>query len=325
VSLPASRLPTRVAVTGASGFVGRYLVERLIREGSSVVAISRTRSTCAGAESIVVPDYRDTQSLVRAFGHVDAVFHLAARAHQRDAGDTDASYREANVEATANVARACGRAGVRRLVFVSSIGVNGNRSSRGPFTESDTPAPVEAYAVSKLAAERAVAEQLAAGPTDYVILRPPLVYGPGCPGNFRTLLNLVARAPIVPLGALEAPRTFIYIESLLAALLVAAIHPAASRRTFVVADDRDVSVAEVARTVASELGRSARVVWNVEPRWLAWAARLAGRASAYDKLTAPLQVDASAFSAATGWVPSFSPQEGLRATARQWRPGDSPV
>jgi UDP-glucose 4-epimerase len=203
-------------------------------------------------------------------------------------------------------------------VFVSSIGVHGNRTDGRPFTEIDQPRPVDAYAVSKLEAERVVADLLADGPTDFVVLRPPLVYGPGCPGNFRTLLNLAARAPIVPLGAIDAPRTFIYVENLLDALLVSARHPAASRKTFVIADGRDLSVSEVVRTVAVELGRSPHAVWNVPPIVLAWAARIAGQGSTYSKLTAPLQVDASMFRAATGWIPSFDPRQGLVETARQW-------
>jgi UDP-4-keto-D-FucNAc 4-reductase len=309
---------SRVAVTGASGFVGRHLIESLVRDGRSVAALSRQSKTIAGVTAWPIPDYGDIGTLAKAFDGVDTVFHLAARAHQHDTGDAALQYREANVDVTRNIVRACLESGVRRLVFASSIGVHGNLTDRHPFTERDRPAPVDAYAVSKLAAEQAVTEGLRSGPTDHVILRPPLVYGAGCPGNFRSLLRLAARAPIVPLGALRAPRSFIYIDNLVDALLLAARHPGTSRRVFVVADKRDTSVAEIVRTVTAELGRSSHAVLNVAPGLLALIARMAGKSTAYAKLAAPLQVDAAEFSRVTGWTPPVDTLEGLRRTARQW-------
>lgn len=304
----------RIAVTGASGFVGSHLVQRLQRDGLGVVALSRR--PLLDVESVMVRDYLDTAELREAFTGVSAVVHLAARAHQNDGDDATHAYHEANVQSTLSVTHACVAAGVRRLVFVSSIGVNGNHSAHGPFTEADVPQPVEPYAKSKLEAERALAARLAHGATDFVIIRPPLVYGPGCPGNFRQLLRLATRAPIVPLGAVTAPRRFVYVGNLVDALRVAAWHPAASRRTFLVADGRDVSVAEVVRTAAAAIGRSPARIWNVPPQLLALAARLAGRSGAFNKLAAALQIDAAAFSAATGWTPPFDPSEGLVVTAR---------
>lgn len=301
-------------MTGASGFVGSHLVRRLQRDGLGVVALSRQPQL--DVESVTVRDYLDTAGLSKAFVGVSAVMHLAARAHQENGSDSTRAYHEANVQSTLSVAQACVAAGVKRLVFVSSIGVNGNRSEQRPFTEADEPQPVEPYAKSKLDAERALAALLAQGTTDFVIIRPPLVYGPGCPGNFRQLLRLATRAPIVPLGAVTAPRRFVYVGNLVDALRVAAWHPAASRRIFLVADGRDVSVAEVVRTAAAAIGRSPARVWNVPPQLLALAARLAGRSGAFTKLAAALQIDAAAFSAATGWTPPFDPYEGLVITAR---------
>lgn len=315
----------RVAVTGASGFVGRHLIKSLVRDGHAVAALSRQTTTIPGATAWPIPDYGDLGSLAKAFDGVDTVFHLAARAHQHDAGDAASRYREANVDVTMNVVRACLERGVRRLVFASSIGVHGNLTEGRPFTERDRPAPVDAYAVSKLDAERAVTEGLRTGPTDHVILRPPLVYGAGCPGNFRSLLRLAASAPIVPLGALRAPRSFIYIDNLVDAMLLAARHPGASRRVFVVADKRDTSVGEIMRTVTAELGRSSHVVLNVAPALLALIARVTGQSSTYAKLAAPLQVDATEFSRVTGWTPPVDTLDGLRRTARQWPVASAPA
>ncbi len=307
-----------VAVTGAGGFIGRALVARLRAEGHRVLALSRSAAGPSPAADQRVPDYGDVERLAADLAGAELVLHLAARAHQ--AGEEDRShealYREANVDTTLNVARASRRAGAARVVFVSSIGVNGNRTGAQPFRPGDLPRPVEAYAASKWAAEQALSAELAAGPTDFVIVRPPLVYGPGCPGNFARLIHLVQKAPVVPLGGLHAPRSLIYVGNLVDALWTAAIHPAASRRTFLLSDGRDMSVAEVAATLAPALGRSRACVWNVPETALKWIAAISGRQAAYRKLADPLQVDSREFSAATGWRAPVDPHEGLRLTAR---------
>lgn len=307
-----------IAVTGASGFVGRRLIAHLGSSGASPVAISRRPEADAAARHVSVDDYGDVAGLARQLRGVESLIHLAARAHQDSAGAADIElFRAANVQTTLNVAQACMAAGVRRLVFVSSIGVNGSRSEH-PFTERDAPAPSEPYAVSKWEAERALAALAARSSMNVVIVRPPLVYGPGCPGNFGRLVRWTASSRLVPLGALTAPRTFVFLDNLVEALAVAAQHPAIANSTFLVADSSDVTVGDVVRILASVLQPGRRVVVNLPPALLALAASLAGRRSAYEKLAAPLQVDASAFSRATGWRPAVSPQEGLRETARQF-------
>ncbi len=308
-----------IAVTGASGFIGRRLVRHLIGRGETPVALSRHPVDVGTARQVLVDDYSDVASLTRQLNGVDALVHLAARAHQDSAGAADAAlFHAANVETTLDVARACIAAGVRRFVLVSSIGVNGNRSTH-PFTERDQPAPAEPYAVSKWEAERALSDLVAGSTTDCVIVRPPLGYGPGCPGNFGRLVRWAATARILPLGALHAPRTFVHVDNLVDALTVAARHPGIGRSTFLVADDRDVSVGEVVRLLAEELQPGRRVVIDVPQGLLALAATLAGRRATFEKLAATLQVDASAFMRATGWRPSVSPEQGLRETARQFR------
>jgi len=306
-------------VTGASGFVGRRLLERLAAEGRPTVALSRRGTGLSNVRDVVVRDYADTEALAEALQGVDSVVHLAARAHldSQGAGDS-ALFRSANVDCTLSVARACLAAGVRRLVLVSSIGVNGSRSTDHPFTELDRPGPAEPYAVSKLEAETELATLLRGTGVEYVILRPPLVYGPGCPGNFGRLVRLVARAPIVPLGALTAPRSFIYVDNLVDALLVADRQTGLGGMTFLLADGRDVSVGEVVRRLAAELRPNRSPVVDI-PVWLLRAlARLVGRSADFDKLAAPLQIDARAFSLATGWHAPYDPTEGLRETARQF-------
>lgn len=308
-------------VTGASGFIGRHLVGRLVRDGHTVRAMSRRGMDRDGVTDIVLRDYAEAKTLDDAMQDASAVFHLAARAHQVDessAGDGDALYRQANVHSAMSVARAARAAGVGRFVLISSIGVNGSATTGAPFRPDDVPRPIEPYARSKWEAEQAIAALLADGSTDYVILRPPLVYGAGCPGNFEKLLKLVARAPLLPLGGITSPRTLIHVDNLVDALVVAAIHPQASRRTFLVTDPRDIHVAEIVRTLAEGLGKPRHTVIDVPASWLAGLARLAGKQAAWEKLTASLQVDGSEFSRATGWRAPVQPRQGLLDTGRQY-------
>jgi nucleoside-diphosphate-sugar epimerase len=315
-----------IAVTGATGFIARRLLNRLIGDGRPAVALSRRGSGLAGLRHDVVADYADVAALARAFEGVDAVIHLAARAHSPTRTVDDAElFQQANVHVTRCLAQAAVASGVRRFVLVSSMGVHGNRSAGRPFSAGDRPRPAEPYAVSKWQAEQALVEALAGHATDFVVLRPPLVYGPGCPGNFDKLLRLVARAPVVPFGALHESRSFIYLDNLVDALLIAADHPAVRGGTYLLADGRDVAVADIVRRLAAVLRPGRHVVIDVPPRLLRILAQLAGRRLLYDKLTAPLRVDAQPFREATGWRPRFEPEQGIDETARQFRDAARPT
>lgn len=305
-----------VAVTGASGFVGRRLLDTLAQTGRSLVALSRSGTGVPDVRDVVLPRYADIASLGSVLEGVDTLVHLAARAHQGSGGESDARlFREANVDSALAVARACLNVGVRRLVLISSIGVHGSRTDGRPFTEADAPQPDELYAISKWQGEQAVAEALSGSATQFVVLRPPLVYGPGAPGNFGRLLDLVRRLPLVPLGGLHRQRSLIHIDNLCDAIERAMWHPLASGQRFVLCDGDDVSVAEIARELATGFGRSPRCVVDVPEAWLRRAALALGRGAALDKLAGELRVDASAFRSATGWVPPCGAREALRATA----------
>jgi nucleoside-diphosphate-sugar epimerase len=313
-----------LAVTGASGFVGRHLVQRLERTQRLAIAISRrgtgTGTDAAAVRHVRMESFHAALPLQAALEGADAVIHLAARAHQEAAGGADEErlFREANVDGALHVADAAVAAGVRRFVFVSSIGVNGQRTDGLPFSDADPARPTEPYAISKWQAERALAQRLSGTRTELVVLRPPLVYGAGCPGNFARLVRMAARARWIPLGGVRAPRTFIAIDNLVDALLVASEHPAAAGGTFVLGDARDVSVAEILTTLAAVFRPGRRVVLDVPPAALAALAHLTGQAERWEKLAAPLQVDASGFRRATGWRAATDPTLALRATATQW-------
>ena len=318
---------TRIAVTGASGFVGRHLLDRLLRSGASVSALSRHGTGRSDVDDRRV-DYEDAAALEEALRGIEVVVHLAARAHQlnesADTPEVEQAYQKANINAALAVAKATRANRARRLVFVSSIGVNGNVTHGKPFGVSDTPKPVEPYARSKWLAEQAIAELLGAGPTDFVILRPPLVYGPDCRGNFERLLKMAAHAPFLPLGDLRAPRTLIGIGNLVEAITVAASNEAVSRRTFLVTDSRDTNVGEILRSLARGCGRPSSIVVSIPSALLRLMARVLGKGATWDKLAAPLQVDGSEFCRVTGWRAAIDPTDGLYEAGRRYIRGARP-
>jgi nucleoside-diphosphate-sugar epimerase len=315
-------LMSKFVVTGASGYVARRLIRRLVADGHEVVGLTRgggDGSVELDFREVVVGDYTDNALLECAVTSAQAVFHLAACAHQRDAGENDAAlFYAANVLPTEFLARACAVAGVARFVMLSSIGVLGNRTEVDAFSDATVPAPVDPYAVSKARAEQRLAEVLSNRSCDYCIIRPPLVYGPGSPGNFSALVTLAAKAPLIPLAGIRASRTFIHVDHLIDALVVAATHPAASRRTFVVADREDTSVADVINMAARIFGRERWRVIAIPEMLLRALALLAGQHAQVNKLLAPLRVDASGFEVATGWRPSQTTSDAIAETLRNW-------
>ena len=304
----AGTLPS-VAVTGASGFVGRALVSHLHVAGRKVVAISRGgASPPVKVSDIRVDSYLDPMALRVAFAGIDAVVHLAAHAHR---GGTPEEF-AASRQATAAVLQAAADAGVRRFVFVSSIGVHGNVTHASPFTEDSPLAPVEPYAASKLEAERLVT----ASPLQTVILRPPLVHGPQAPGNFGRLMQAVRRGWWLPLGAVHNARTLIGRDNLLDLIGLCVDHPAATGQAFVAGDAEDLSTPEIVRSLADGMGRPARML-SLPPAWLRAGATLAGRPRLAESLCASLQVDSAKARRLLGWQPRLTAQEGLRQAARE--------
>lgn len=303
----------RVVVTGSAGFVGSALVRHLHAAGRDVLALSRAdRSWPAGIRYGVVASYEDVPALAPWLDGADVVVHLAARAHTRGA---PAQF-EGNVRAATGVAQASRAAGVRRLVFLSSIGVNGSVTHGAPFTEADPPKPVEPYAVSKLRSEEAIVRVLAGGATSHVLLRPPLVYGPRAPGNLARLLHAVRSGWPLPFGGLRNARSLIGIGNLLDLVTLCLQHPAAANELFVVADGQDVSTADLVRHMARGLGQPARLA-GVPPWLLASALRASGQSRLADSLCGSLQVDASKARNLLGWVPRQDAAEGIAQAARE--------
>jgi UDP-4-keto-D-FucNAc 4-reductase len=301
-----SARPLRVVVTGASGFVGRALCASARVAGHEVLGLSRGDAALAGG-------YEDVGGMERACQGAHVVVHLAARAHQ---GGSDADF-ECNVRVTRAVAQAAGNAGVPRVVLLSSIGVNGNVTRGKPFTEADAPAPMEPYARSKLRCEQELRAGLEGSGTQWVIVRPPLVYGPSAPGNFTRLAHAVASGLPLPLGAIRNQRTLVGIGNLCDALLLCATKPAAANQLLLVADDEDLSTPEIIRCIARGLQRPARL-WNLPPALLRLTAAMAGRSRMAQSLCDSLQVDASRARHVLDWSPAVPPRHGIAQAARDW-------
>jgi nucleoside-diphosphate-sugar epimerase len=254
---------------------------------------------------------------------VSGVVHLAARTHvlRETATDPLAKYRQVNVSGTERLARSAAAGGVRRLVFVSSVKVNGERTGERPFTEDGAPRPEDAYGVSKWEAEQALSRIAAETGLEVVVLRPPLVYGPGVKGNFLRIMSLVARGMPLPLGAIDNRRSFIYAGNLAGAIVQALDAPQATGRTYLVSDGEDVSTPELVRGIARALGVKPRLP-SFPLAALGLVATLAGRRAEFARLTGSLQVDSSRIRRELGWEPRCSLARGLEETAR-WYHGRS--
>jgi len=316
-----------VVVTGANGFVGRALCAHL--GASSIRWRGLVRALPSGAEPHLHGDHVETGDLATvADDRLDAalagaavVVHLAGRAHVlRDTtDDPEAAYYAANVVATARLAHAAVRAGVERFVYASTVKVNGESTAPGAaFRPDDPPAPRDPYARSKLEAERELAGVCARTSVVPLVLRLPLVYGPGVKGNFLALLDEIARGRPLPLGRIRNRRSLLYVGNLVEAIEAALRVEPPPRGVHFVADGESVSVPELL-TAAGEALRAPARLWPIPVPMLRLAGLLLGRRAAVERLTGSLEVDTSSFTAATGWRPRHSLQEGLAKTAAWWR------
>ncbi len=310
----------RILVTGANGFVGAKLCTVLPRPGSVVRAGCRRGGTVpAGAQEVArIGDAGPEADWTAALAGVDAVVHLAARVHvmREESRDPLAEFRRVNVAGTRRLAECAVQAGVRRFVYVSSIKVNGERTGSRPFTETDPPCPEDAYAQSKYEAEMALREIAARTGMEIVIVRPPLVYGPGVKGNFLALLRVVQMGLPLPLASCNNRRSLVGLSNIADLLALCVTHPAAAGETFLAADGEELSTPELLRRAGRALGRPARL-FPVPPALLRAGARMLGRAGAGERLCGSLQIDISRTRRILGWNPPSSVDEELARTA-QW-------
>lgn len=310
----------KLLVTGANGFVGQRLCNRLLSEGYHVRGAVRSSTASASLperiETVQIDTIGPTTDWAGKLDGIDTVIHLAARVHvmKETTDDPLSEFRYVNTAGTEHLACAAAEAGVRRLVYVSSIKVNGEQTIGVPFTEHDEPAPEDPYGVSKWEAEQALQWISAESGLETVVVRPPLVYGPGVKGNFLSLLKWVQKGIPLPFGMLRNRRCLVALDNLVDVLVRCAERPQASGHTFLVADGEDLSTPELLRRVAKALGCRARL-FPVPPFLLRLGAKLLRMEDATNRLCGSLQVDSSKVKKLLNWRPPVSVQDGLQLTA----------
>ena len=306
----------KILSTGANGFVGSALCAELERRECSVRGVVRETSRSAGlrCELVYVGDIGLATDWSEALEGVEIVVHLAARVHvmQEAIADPLTEFRLVNVGGTLNLARQAAAAGVRRFVFLSSIKVNGEATQLGsPFNADDEPLPNDSYGISKMEAEQCLRDIARQTCMEVVIIRPPLVYGPGVKANFAALMRAVQRGWPLPLGAVHNQRSLVALDNLVDFIVTCVCHPQAANQTFLVSDGQDLSTTELVRGMAQAAGLSARLL--PVPVWaLKAVASLLGKGDVVQRLCGNLQVDISKARNFLGWVPPVSVEEGLR-------------
>lgn len=307
----------KVVITGVNGFVGRALSAEAISHGLAVQGVTRTFCDLPiGVKNVVVASIDGSTVWHDALKGCEVVIHLAARAHVMHDTSTDplTEFRRVNSLGTINLARQAAAAGVRRFVFVSTIGVNGAETFQQPFTAQDKAAPHSPYAVSKYEAELGLQALAVETGMEVVIIRPPLVYGPGAPGNFGSLLRWLKRGVPLPLGAIHNQRSLVSLGNLVDLIITCLTHAGAANQTFLVSDGEDVSTTELLRRMGLAMGNPAYLV-PVPAGMLKLAAALVGKRDVAQRLCGSLQVDIGKTQRLLSWHPPFTLGEGLRKVA----------
>ena len=307
-------------ITGANGFLGRAVLVALEERGVPVRGVVRS---VANGSNVAVGDIGPTTNWLPALEDVDTVIHTAARVHVMDetTANTLAAFRSVNVAGTRRLAEQAAQLGIRRLVFISSIKVNGEVTGLGKdcvaFTSFDPPCPQDAYAQSKWEAEQALHEVAAHTGLEVVIIRPPLVYGPGVEANFLSMMCWLYRGVPLPLGSIYNERSMIALDNLVDLIVTCMDHPAAANQTLLASDDEDLSTTELLQRMAKALGRNSRL-FSV-PTWLLQAiAILIGKHDVAQRLLDSLQLDVSKTKEILDWTPPLSVDKALRKTAEDF-------
>jgi nucleoside-diphosphate-sugar epimerase len=313
----------RVLITGANGFVGRTLCEVMLTKDWQVRGIVRSAKDMAclptGVEAVQIQSIGLDTDWSDALNGVHAVVHLAARVHVMNdtAADPITEFRQVNVSGSERLALMAAKAGVRRLIYLSSVKVNGEGGDIS-YAEQDKPAPEDPYGVSKMEAERVLQKIAAATGLELVIIRPPLIYGPGVKANFLTMVKIVERGFPLPLASIHNHRSFISLDNLVSAIMTCVCHPKAAGQTYLVSDNEDVSTPDLIRRIAAALGKAPKL-FPCPPKLLLAAGRLTGKLAAVERLVGSLTVDTQKIYRELGWVAPYTMQQGLTATADWYR------
>ncbi|WMC11515.1 SDR family oxidoreductase [Oceanimonas pelagia] len=304
-----------VILTGATGFVGKALHQQLMNLPDYYVSAAlRNNTSFINSHNFIVGDFNSNTNWTTALADQQVVIHAAARAHimKDEVANPLTEYRKVNVEGTLNLARQATVAGVKRFIFISSIKVNGEQTPLGqPFTAEDLPAPEDAYGISKHEAEQGLQQLAAETGMEVVIIRPPLVYGPGVKGNFASMVKLVEKGLPLPLGAINNQRSLVALDNLVDLIITCIDHPAAANQVFLAGDGEDLSTTDLLRGVANAAGKPCRLL-PVPSGLLQSGATLLGKKAMAQRLLGSLQVDISKARELLGWVPPLSVEQGLK-------------
>ena len=314
---------SKILITGITGFVGAALCKQLRQNDHMLSGTTRTANLGAGPESVPlyhIPEIGPDTDWSQALSGAEIVIHLAARVHvMKDrAVDPLAEFRRVNTDGTLRLAEQAAAAGVKRFIFLSTTKVTGELSPPSGFSETDPARPEDGYGVSKWEAEQALLEISKTTSMEVVILRPPLVYGPGVKGNFLTLLKAVDRGTVLPLGAIQNQRSLIYVGNLADVIVTATTHADAANQTFFVSDEGTVSTTSLIENIAASLNKKPRLI-NLPPGLLKFAGALTGKSGAIQRLIGSLTVDSGKIRSLLNWRPPFTMTEGLKLTADWWR------
>lgn len=310
--------PSNILVTGASGFVGSHLVKYLMDEGYQVRVCSRRDWPDAPTQNIVIGNIDRHTEWQLALQDIDVVIHCAARVHIMNDTTADplSAFREMNCDASLHLAKQAAQAGVKQLIYLSSVKVNGEVTQSGkPFTELDIPAPSDPYGISKFEAEQALLALGAEQQLKVTIIRPPLVYGAGVGANFLSLLRWVKRGIPLPLGAIDNRRSFVFVKNLVNFIGHCVGNTKAFQEIYLISDDNDLSTTALLKAAAEAQQVPARLI-PVPANWISSIAKILGKQAIADRLCLSLQVDISKAKKQLHWQPPFSVAEGLRDCIR---------
>ena len=307
----------KILVTGANGFIGAQLSETLANSGHQVRNTARSIAPNNPITSeMITCDLESADNLDHLTAGCDAIVHLAGRAHvmSDDPATSESLYLSANVDVTRRLAQSAARTGVKRMILMSSVKVNGESTTiDSPFTSQDIPNPQDPYGRSKTEAEQTLWDVASTSGLEGVVIRPPLVYGPGVRANFASLIGIVDRGIPLPLGSIRNKRSFVSVDNLIDCIATALQTPNAGGQTFLVSDGQDLSTPELIRAIASSLHKSPMLI-PIPTALLKLAATTAGKRSAYDRLCGSLTVDIALTKQKLSWTPPFTVQDSLQRT-----------
>lgn len=302
----------KILVTGVTGFLGRSLIPKLPYK---IVGISRNAS-----DELPFPvhklDIGPNVDFRTSLGGADVVIHCAARVHVMNDSSSDPlnSFREVNTLGTLNLAKQAADARIKRFIFISSIKVNGESTKKGAqFSSADEHQPEDPYGISKSEAEMGLLKIAKDTGMEVIIIRPPLVYGPGVKGNFFSLLKLAKMPLPLPFGAIRNKRSMVYVENLVDLIVTCIDHPKAANKVFLASDGDDLSLTRLLALVRKAMGR-AKMLIPVSAFVFALVGRVVNRSDVVDRLIGNLQVDSNETKKALNWEPPYTVEQGIQAT-----------